>query len=213
MKNERYSLPSAIELPLQNVFTQALLFFWTIFFSLYRWLLPQPEFLCWPLGGEIDIFEWVGDFDHQQGNASLPPAIFSTYHYGYQCYQDASYNSYSVTYPNISDHTAGIIDYSADYHIFGIEINDTSMRWYVDNTTTYTLTPISQEDPSFKWGSSPYPPVSSLFGILNVAVANWGCPQPPNMNNWVEPAYMYVDWVKVYQFVPTCSTTEEKDEF
>ena len=156
------------------------------------------------MGGELDIFEMVSGFDYQHGNESNPVSIFSTYHYGYSCYKDASYNKYSVPYPNNTDPTAPIIDFANDYHIFGIEVNDTSMRWYVDNVTTFVLTPISQSDPNYVWGDSPYPPVSKLFGILNTAVATWGCDQPVNMKGWTEPAYMYVDWVKAYQFVPTC---------
>ena len=33
---------------------------------------PAPQ--CWPIGGELDIIEWVAGFDYQHGNASLPPA-------------------------------------------------------------------------------------------------------------------------------------------
>ena len=150
--------------------------------------------------------EAVNDFDHQHGNASLPISQFSTYHFGFQCYQDASSNRYSRTYPNTSDTSAPVIDFAAGFHTFGVEVNDTGLRWYIDGETFFDFVPAPQSDPSFKWGSSPYPPFSELFMILNVAVATWGCPQPVPMEGWATggPSQLLVDWVRVYEFVPSC---------
>lgn len=169
------------------------------------WVLPNPEALCWPIGTEVDILEAVNGFDYQHRNASLPVSIFQTLHYGFQCYNDASYNRFSAPFPNCSDATAPVIDFSADFHVFGVELNDTSIRWYVDDATTFVQTPPPQSDPSFTWGSSPYVPFSEMFAILNVAVADWGCVQPVPPEGWAQPAQMLVDWVRVYQWVPACS--------
>lgn len=32
-----------------------------------------------------------------------------------------------------------IIDFSADFHTFGVEVNDTALRYYVDNYTSFEL--------------------------------------------------------------------------
>lgn len=132
----------------------------------------------------------------------------STYHYGYQCYPDSTHNDgkYSAKYPNISDMTAPIIDYSAGYHVFGVEINATTMRWYVDdvNNTILSVVPPTQLDPTFQWNVSPYVPIGELFMILNTAVSTWGCAQPPPLNGWAQPAQMLVDWVKVWRWEPAC---------
>lgn len=78
------------------------------------WLLPQD--ICWPIGGEIDIIEWYGgDNGHyQHSTPGNPSSMISTYHYGYYCYTDAShYSTDSRWYPNTTDWSAPIIDFSA----------------------------------------------------------------------------------------------------
>lgn len=90
--------------------------------------------------------------------------------------------------------------------MFGVEVNDTGMRWYVDNVTTFEHVPLPQSDPSFEWGSSSYPPFSEMFGILNVAVAQWGCEQPVPLGGWGAPVQMLVDWVRVLQWEPACES-------
>ena len=40
------------------------------------WLLPQSD-QCWPTGGEIDVFEFLG--------GSFPDATWGSYHWGKKC--------------------------------------------------------------------------------------------------------------------------------
>ncbi len=87
--------------------------------------------------------------------------------------------------------------------MFGVEINGTTLRWYVDNVTVYHHVPTPQTDPSFAWGSSSYMPFSDMFMILNTAVATWGCAQPVPLKGWGTPTTMAVDWVRAYQWQPT----------
>lgn len=115
-------------------------------------LLPNPDALCWPIGAEVgsykslratttrrihpltqypaaltDIMEYVAGF-HMQHNASEPSAIDYGLHYGYQCYSDASIHAGTGgTYPNVTDPSAPVIDFNADFHIFGAVLNDTAI--------------------------------------------------------------------------------------
>lgn len=71
--------------------------------------------------------EYVAGFQYQHNNRSLPSAIDFGEHFGYACYKDASGNGIGGTYPNTTDKSAPVIDYSADFHIFGAILNDTAV--------------------------------------------------------------------------------------
>ena len=96
-----------------------------------------------------------------------------------------------------------IIDFSADFHTFGVEINSTALRFYVDNYTSFTkfYPTLCVTDPLFLenggWGHSGYMPFKPLYSILNVAVT-------PNANTswWLQnhQTTTLVDWVKWYEY-------------
>jgi beta-glucanase (GH16 family) len=103
---------------------------------------------------------------------------------------------------------APIIDFSADFHVFGAEVNDTAVRFYVDdaeNNTIFTVfaPPLCVADAAFAagggWGRSAYMPFTPLYGILNVAM-NKGAPTPWWLSN---NATTLVDWVRFLEFVGT----------
>ena len=103
---------------------------------------------------------------------------------------------------------APIIDFSAGFHVFGAEVSDASVRFYVDdplNTIfTRTLPPLCVTDPGFVagggWGRSPYAPWAPLYGILNTAM-NRG---DANLDWWrAHNATTLVDWVKFWELVPS----------
>lgn len=172
------------------------------------WLLPNPEAACWPIGGELDIFEGYAGGHYQHNDPKNPYSIASTYHWGFQCYKDCEhYPNASQWYPDMNDLNASIIDFTASFHVFGVEVNDTGMRFYVGNVTTMELVPEPQSSPTFEWGASMYPPFSALFGILNVAVSPLG--DGCFKSGWWQThnATMEVDWVRTYQWVPTCAAT------
>ena len=91
----------------------------------------------------------------------------------------------------------------ADFHVFGVEINDTAIRWYVDNATntimTITAPPLCVSEPGFVWGKTMYMPWKPLYGILNTAVNKANA----NLDWWQNNnATTLVDWVRFWQFVP-----------
>lgn len=98
------------------------------------WLLPEGE--CWPISGETDIVEYyVGRGHNQHSRPGYPAQMSASYHYGYGCGDDLYHYPNDTVWwpsgnwtPSPSDPT---IDFSADFHMFGVEINDTAIRFYV----------------------------------------------------------------------------------
>ena len=168
------------------------------------WLLPEET--PWPVSGEVDIVEWYalpGNYQHSR--TDNPVVAQSTYHYGYSAGDDIySYNNDSASFPS-RDWSPNwpIIDFSADFHTFGVEINSTFLRFYVDNYTSFTkfYPTLCVTDPVFLenggWGHSGYMPFKPLYSILNVAVT-------PNANTswWLQnhQTTTLVDWVRWYEY-------------
>ena len=168
------------------------------------WLLPEQR--CWPVSGEIDIVEYyTGEGHNQHSRPDNPPQMSSSYHYGYSCGADLySYPADTTWWPS-GNWTPNypVIDFTADFHVFGVEINDTSIRWYVDNATntimTITAPPLCVSEPGFEWGKTMYMPWEPLYGILETAVNK----ADANLDWWLaNNATTLVDWVRFWQFVP-----------
>lgn len=146
------------------------------------WLVDDNAH-CWPVGGEIDVMEAVGGYRND--------SVFGTYHWGAECGKDAweTTGRYNQEFPN---QTVGAppIDFSADFHVFSVEWNATSIRWFVDGVF-YVRRDVGQPAGLFV-------PSWPLYTIFNVAIAPWGGgPQPPSPHDY--PTYMYVDYIKVWQ--------------
>ncbi len=168
---------------------------------------------CWPVGTEIDIVEYyVGEGHNQHSRPGNPAQMSSSYHYGYSCGADQySYPVDTVWWPSGNwTPDAPVIDFSAGFHVFGAELNDTAVRFYVDDPAntifTKTLPPLCVLDAGFVaeggWGKSPYMPWAPMYGILNTAM-NRG---DANLEWWMaNNATTLVDWVKFWEFVPAAA--------
>lgn len=139
------------------------------------WMLPTAKaYGEWPLSGEIDITEVIGD---------KPNISYGTLHYGDKWPHDA-HSGDKVTLP------AG--DFSDDFHVYSVEWQAGEIRWYLDGKLFGTQT-------QWRTASAPFPaPFNQKFHFLfNVAVGGaW--PGPPNAAT-VFPQMMEVDWVRAYQ--------------
>jgi beta-glucanase (GH16 family) len=81
---------------------------------------------------------------------------------------------------------------SAAFHIFAIEWEPESIRWYLDGQLTQTVT---VQDVPGTWVYD-----HDFFIIMNLAVGG-GWPGPPD-DTTVFPQQMLVDYVRVYQKSP-----------
>lgn len=143
------------------------------------WMMPTSENLYgqWPRCGEIDIMEVLGnDTD----------TSFGTIHYGNP--HSESQGSYTLDEGTFSE----------EYHVFDVEWEPGSIKWYVDGKL------IHEED---SWYSAtegqgeityPAPFDQPFYIILNLAVGgNW--PGNPDETTDIANAAMYIDYVRVYQ--------------
>ena len=151
---------------------------------------------------------YIGLGHDQHSRPENPTQMSSSYHYGYCCGCDLySYPNDTTWWPS-GNYTPNypIVDFTADFHMFGVEINDTSLRFYVDETNNtireMTLPQLCMTDPDFVWGQTPYMPFQPLYGIINVAVTELS--RDTNLSWWqTNNATTEVDWVRWYEFVPT----------
>lgn len=139
------------------------------------WMMPTDSYYgSWPASGEIDIMELLG---HEANK------VYGTLHYG---------GVYPTHLQSGTVYRLPTGSFAADFHIFALEWDTTSFKWYVDGILYQTQT-------SWSTAGFPYPaPFNQRFYlILNVAVGgNW----PGNPDNTTSfPQRMEVDYVRVFQ--------------
>jgi beta-glucanase (GH16 family) len=138
------------------------------------WMLGENiDSVGWPQCGEIDIVEMIG------GGQGRDNVCVGTAHWDNFDHQSNG-NSISLPWPEkLSD----------SYHIYSIEWNSTSIKWYFDDILYHTLN-IGSGMEEFQG--------KDFFIILNLAVGgNW--PGYPD-NTTIFPQKMYVDYVRWYQW-------------
>lgn len=139
------------------------------------WMLADDPFYgTWPMSGEIDIMEMIGH---------LPAKTFGTIHYG-PAFPANQYtgNDYDLPSGTLND----------DFHIYAIEWEENTIRWYLDDVLYGTL---SEPD------LAPYPWRFNrdFYLLLNCAVGGY-FPGYPDATT-IFPQLMEVDYVRVYQDV------------
>ena len=136
------------------------------------WMMPSTvETNVWPLGGEIDIMEFIG---------REPNNTYGVMHYGKK-WNDKSQKGGPLAQPtHVGD----------DFHVFALEKTSNAMNWFVDGHKFLFFTKEDVE-PNFEW------PFENVFHfILNLAVGgNW--PEYPDDTTQF-PATLEVDYVRVY---------------
>jgi beta-glucanase (GH16 family) len=87
------------------------------------WMLPTDwEYGGWPMSGEIDIMECLGQD---------PWTIYGTIHFGQSV---AAHQQIGGKYTSPTD------SYAAGFHVFAIEWDSTSFQWYVDGKKYFSAT-------------------------------------------------------------------------
>lgn len=139
------------------------------------WMLPTDNvYGAWAASGEIDILEYLG---HD------PDRVFGTIHYG---------GTYPANQFSSSGFTLGAGTFHDAFHVFALEWDECSLRWYVDGA-------LYAEQKSWSSAGGPYPaPFDQRFHLLlNLAVGG-NLPGPPDGSTSF-PQQLVVDWVRVYQ--------------
>jgi beta-glucanase (GH16 family) len=96
------------------------------------WMLPTDwEYGGWPMSGEIDIMECLGQD---------PWTIYGTIHFGQSV---AAHQQMGGKYTRSGESFAG------DFHVYAIEWDSTSIQWYVDGTKYFTAVKSSPFDKRF----------------------------------------------------------------
>lgn len=137
------------------------------------WLLgTNIAAVGWPASGELDIME----------NRGSAPTITSAAIHG---------PGYSGNTPLVHPHALPSGRYADDFHVFAVEWDSLTVRFFVDDAVHYAVTR-GEVERFGKWVFD-----QPFFAILNLAVGGHfdGDPQ----SDAIFPATMLVDYVRVYR--------------
>jgi len=126
----------------------------------------------WPLGGEMDIMEFIG---------KTPDTVYQTVHGP----------GYSGAHGVGSKIVLSADSLKNDFHVYAIEWQENEIRWFVDAQEVFKVTP-AQIPAGTQWVYD-----HPFFIILNLAVGG-GWPGFPDETT-VFPQQLVVDYVRVYQ--------------
>lgn len=135
------------------------------------WLLPSNPSQSWPMSGEIDIMEYVGN---------APNEVLNTLHFA-DNFDNHQYIGSSVPFAD-----------DGQFHLYGIEWDENKIIWYFDGEETFK---VIRSNPSI---ANTWPFDSEFHLIFNTAVGgNLG--GTINSAALSSSKYMEVDYVKLYQ--------------
>ena len=134
------------------------------------WMLPSFPTVSWPYSGELDILE-------------------------------LSYRDQNVFYAGTLHHSGAPIgasyDYSNntsyfdDFHLYTLEWDRASIKWYVDDVLVNTITRSSNATLDNNW------PFDKEFHLILNSAVGGTLGGTPDFSG--QPQYMIVDYIKVYQ--------------
>lgn len=140
------------------------------------WTLPANDSVCWPTGGEIDVFE---------ATMGIPLAgsdVFGSLRWGTACGDDRQVLP-GAAYPGAGRPP---VDWT-QWHVFGIEWNASTLAFSVDGET-YEVKSAAAGD---------WVPQLQQYIILNTAIAWYW---PPALGPAAYPAVTAFDWVRLWQW-------------
>eukprot|EP01105_Mastigella_eilhardi_P015918 TRINITY_DN3646_c0_g1_i2.p1 TRINITY_DN3646_c0_g1~~TRINITY_DN3646_c0_g1_i2.p1 ORF type:complete len:173 (-),score=31.96 TRINITY_DN3646_c0_g1_i2:38-556(-) len=142
------------------------------------WLMPASG-VCWPTGGEVDIFEYVG-------SPLLPDFIYGSYHWAEPnaCGKD------QAPLPGMAFKEAGD-NWQTGFHVYTAEWSPNEIDYKVDGKQYYKRT-----------SDEVMLPTGPMYIILNQAVQQ-DLPPGKNCEPYVDGVDMVVDWVRVCATYPS----------
>lgn len=152
------------------------------------WLSPETNvYGTWPSSGEIDIFEIKGhDLTKSYANAFWGNSTTD------KLQQKGPYE---------------LIGNASTWHVYGVEWSLGELKYYIDGVHYHTINDFKEPNA----GTHPQPFDIPYYIRLNMAVGGSYLDPPWNdANNGLAqlPAIMEVDYVRVYQLNPTCTSVD-----
>jgi beta-glucanase (GH16 family) len=153
------------------------------------WMMPQADvYGGWAASGEIDIME----------SANGTTAVGGALHFG---------GTYPANTSTSSSYTLGGANFADAFHVYAVEWEPDTIRWYVDGVLFMTRT-------SAQWYSSAAPgnaraPFDQAFYIiLNTAVGGYytGCTSSSCVTASLPQPYL-IDYVRVYEDIVNAAPT------
>ena len=148
---------------------------WPAFWMLGQDIASRP----WPLCGEIDIMEGVGN---------SPYTNWGTAHWANNAPWD------HIQGPGMNTTTLPV-KLSDDYHTYGMLWTATSLTWYIDGVARYSLTKSFAPNSLWPFGPKSDGTAPKFYAIFNLAIGgSLGGNVDPNLTT----ASMSIDYVKYY---------------
>lgn len=135
------------------------------------WMLPSNPVDPWPISGEIDIMEYVGN---------QPNELLTTVHFA-----DAfgNRNQLGSSQPFVNDNA---------FHLYAMEWDENKITWYQDSTEVYSVLR-SNDQIGATW------PFDAKFHVLLNTAVGGNLGGAIDVQAMQTPRYMDVEYVRVYQ--------------
>lgn len=144
---------------------------WTALWLINKnYSIEEPAEL-WPLGGEIDIMEYLGEDKD---------AAFGTAHFG----SDLSTHRFISGY-----YDAPNKNYDEEFYVYSIIWEEDKITWLINNVPYHSITPNSTN-------GQPYPFNDEFYFIMNLSVGG-NLPVAPILDDY--PTFLIIDYIRVYQ--------------
>lgn len=142
------------------------------------WLLPEKD-LCWPTGGEVDIFEYNAD--------PIQDYIWGSYHWGEKCGSDR----YPIPGKGYKPSPSAQVDWQTGWHVYSVEWTDKEIKYFVDDILYFSRN-----------SSHVHLPSSAMYIILDQAVDPIIFPPTkghPGKGYDDGTVILQIDWVRVWR--------------
>ncbi len=149
------------------------------------WMMPSAsEYGEWPRSGEIDIMEYRGQ---------RPTNTLGTIHFGGSRETHGQVGSPETTFP---------VDFSQDFHVFGLDWSPTKIMWMVDDQVYHEESLEKNFQNSFYWQQG-QPFDKSFNFIINLAVGGMFFGDEPfdpiEADSWPKPTFE-IDWIRKWEW-------------
>ena len=156
------------------------------------WLMPANHSQCWPTGGEVDIFEFNGNWAEDR--------IFASYHWAPPGQDQCGKDKAPLPGRGFAPARSGR-DWQRDWHVYAVEWSPGRLDYFVDDQSYLTVTARSDGVDPVLAPDGVHLPSSPMFIIFDQAVDSWLFPPGSGPGDYAGDAgvRMMVEWVRIYR--------------